>query len=441
MRHLVMPTALIAGALILGPTRGPAQSPGDPGRGRQVYERYCSQCHGDRADGAGEVARWSQPRPRDFRQGVYKFRSTAYGSLPTVSDLDRVIQDGLYGTYMPPFNAVSVRERRDVITYLQTLSPRWRTEQPGTPIVVPPAPASTREAVTRGRELFGANCSTCHGDGTGNGPQANALVDAWTWSIRPADLTQGRTKSARTARDIYLRTMTGINGTPMPGFAGALTPAQVWQIAHYIQALGAWPGSTPELRQLVASLPPPAMPAPPPPAAEDTTPVEDPTPAAAAPDTTPVEDPTPAAAAPDTAAGDSAKTDSIAPTPDSAVAPRAPRAARRRAPIVVRMLGDAKGYRFEPASIKARVGDVVRFVNVSGGPHNVSFWTDSIPAGAATKLQQNMGPTMSPLNGTLISQPNAEYRVSLAKLPSGTYKFYCMPHLALRMTGQIVVQP
>jgi cytochrome c oxidase cbb3-type subunit 2 len=415
--------APLVGSLALGASSGSAQSHGESARGRQVYERYCTQCHGARGDGGGEVARWAQPRPRDFRQGLFKFRSTPYGSLPTVADLDRIIQDGLFGTYMPPFDAVSVRERRDVIAYLQTLSPRWRSEQQGTPILVPSEPAPTREAVTRGRELFGANCSTCHGDGTGNGPQANALVDAWSWPIRPADLTQGRTKSAHTARDIYLRVMTGINGTPMPGFAGALTPEQVWQIAHYIQALGAWPGSTPELRQLVASLPPPAAP---PPAAA---PPEDSTP--------PAEGPTPAAA-PNAAMADSVRPDSIAP---KAAAPEAPRAARRRAPIVVRMLGDAKGYRFEPASIKARVGDVVRFVSVSSGPHNVSFWGDSIPAGSATKLQQNMGPTMSPLNGVLLTQANATYRVSLTGLSPGTYKFYCMPHLALGMKGQIVIQP
>ena len=428
MRHLVMPATLIVGALTLSPTSGPAQSAGVPARGRQVYERYCIQCHGTRADGAGEVARWAQPKPRDFRQGVYKFRSTPYGSLPTTADLDRVIQDGLYGTYMPPFYALSSRPRRDVIAYLQTLSPRWRTEQPGTPIAVPDEPAPTEEAVTRGRELFGANCSTCHGDGTGNGPQAAALADVWGAPIRPADLTEGRTKSARTARDIYLRIMTGINGTPMPGFAGALAPEQVWQIAHYIQALGAWPGSTPELRQLTATLPPAAVPAPAP-AEPDTTAVSD---------TTPATDTAQAGAAPDSMALSPGARDQVA--GDSAAAPRAPRVARRRGPIVVRMVGDAKGYRFEPASIRAHVGDVVRFVNISGGPHNVSFWADSIPPGAAAKLQRNMGPTMSPLSGVLITQPNATYQVSLAGLTAGRYKFHCLPHLALGMTGQIVVQ-
>ncbi len=48
---------------------------------------------------------------------------------------------------------------------------------------------------------------------------------------------------------------------------------------------------------------------------------------------------------------------------------------------------------------------------------------------------------MTPLNGALISTPNAEYGVSLAGLPAGTFKFSCLVHVALHMTGQIVVQP
>jgi cytochrome c oxidase cbb3-type subunit 2 len=338
------------------------------------------------------VARWARPRPRDFRQGVFKFRTTPYGSLPTTADLDRVIQDGLYGTLMPPFNALNPRARLDVIAYLQTLSPRWRTEQPGTPVVVPDEPTPTTESVTRGRELFGANCSSCHGDGTGNGPAAGGMTDVWGASLQPANLAVGRTKSARTTRDIYIRIMTGINVTPMPGFAAALKPDQAWQIAHYVEALGAWPGSSRELRELVAGLPPAAS--------------------------------APAASA----TADTMKVVAAAPGEGTS------------ATIVVKMLGDAKGYRFEPAAIRARVGDIVRFVNVSGGPHNVSFWADSIPPGAAGQLQRNMGTTMSPLIGEMISQANAEYQVSIASLPPGAYQYYCLPHLALGMRGQIVVE-
>jgi len=123
-------------------------------------------------------------------------------------------------------------------------------------------------------------------------------------------------------------------------------------------------------------------------------------------------------------------------------APAAPdTTAGTHGPIVVQMLGDVKGYRFESATVTAHVGDVLQFVNVSGGPHNVSFWEDSVPAGAAAQLQRDMGPTIGPLKGVLLLEPNAPYRVSLGKLPPGTYRYYCLAHLGLGMRGQIVVQP
>lgn len=108
--------------------------------------------------------------------------------------------------------------------------------------------------------------------------------------------------------------------------------------------------------------------------------------------------------------------------------------------IVVRMVGDEKGFRFVPASVTARVGDVVRFVNVSGGPHNVAFSADRIPAGAAARLQKNMGQTNGPLTGAMIFEPNEVYTVSLAGLPAGTYNYYCVPHQAMNMTGRIRVR-
>lgn len=108
--------------------------------------------------------------------------------------------------------------------------------------------------------------------------------------------------------------------------------------------------------------------------------------------------------------------------------------------IDVKMIGDAKGYRFEPAKFTIKVGDGVRFTNVSGGPHDASFWADSIPAGAATQLQANMPNTMQPLVGPLLVTPNEQYTISFAGLKPGIYHFYCTPHLALGMVGTISVQ-
>ncbi len=114
--------------------------------------------------------------------------------------------------------------------------------------------------------------------------------------------------------------------------------------------------------------------------------------------------------------------------------------AHRAQTVNVQMIGDAKGNRFVPASITIHVGDVVTWTNVSGA-HNVVFWPDSIPTGTQTVLQGKMGAPMGPLTGPLFAAPNATYTVSFAGLKPGTYKYYCLPHLALGMRAQVVVQP
>lgn len=108
--------------------------------------------------------------------------------------------------------------------------------------------------------------------------------------------------------------------------------------------------------------------------------------------------------------------------------------------IDVQMVGDATGYRFVPATVTIKVGDTVRWINASGGPHNVTFWPDSVPAGAAGGLQAGMAQSTAPLTGPLLTAPNATYAVSFAAAPAGTYGYYCMPHLALGMKGKVVVE-
>jgi len=105
----------------------------------------------------------------------------------------------------------------------------------------------------------------------------------------------------------------------------------------------------------------------------------------------------------------------------------------------VNMQLDGTTYHYVPSELTIKVGDVVNFHNVSGGPHNVQFWTDSIPAGAAEKLGAGMPDQMSPLAAPLLVEPNATYTVTFAGVPVGDYKFYCLPHLAMKMVGKITV--
>jgi plastocyanin len=106
----------------------------------------------------------------------------------------------------------------------------------------------------------------------------------------------------------------------------------------------------------------------------------------------------------------------------------------------VKMIGDATGYKFEPATLTIKQGDAVRWTVASGPPHNVTFWPDSIPQGSASQLQANMPNTMSALSGPLDATVGGTYTISFAGVPAGTYKYYCTPHLAMGMKAQITVQ-
>lgn len=108
----------------------------------------------------------------------------------------------------------------------------------------------------------------------------------------------------------------------------------------------------------------------------------------------------------------------------------------------VRMELTAEGqYEYNPSTLTIKPGDTVRWINVSGGPHNVSFYADQIPSGAADVLNAAMANRMGNLSGQLLVAPNATYEVSFAGAPAGEYHYFCTPHEALGMKATLTVQP
>jgi plastocyanin len=107
----------------------------------------------------------------------------------------------------------------------------------------------------------------------------------------------------------------------------------------------------------------------------------------------------------------------------------------------VKMVGDAKGYRFEPANVTVKQGDGIKFVVASGGPHNVAFDPATIPADVKSQLDANMGTDkMGELSSNMKMNPGDAVTISFAKIKPGQYPYHCVPHLALNMKGVITVQ-
>lgn len=104
----------------------------------------------------------------------------------------------------------------------------------------------------------------------------------------------------------------------------------------------------------------------------------------------------------------------------------------------VQMLGDEKGYRYEPVDLTVKVGDGVKWVMVSGAPHNVQF--ENVPADAKAQLSANMPNQLTDLSSPLLLNTNEEYQMSFAGVKPGKYNYICTPHLANNMRGSITVQ-
>jgi cytochrome c len=230
-----MRTVGLALALILAAAPARADE-----RGQRDYERYCVWCHGEWGNGRGPSAARFDPPPRDFTVAQFKCRTTPSGTLPTDADLTRSIKHGLHGAGMPAWATLGPIQIEDLIAYLKRFSPRWQSESVPAPLVVPPAPPASAEAVARGCEWFTRlQCAQCHGaHGEGYGPAAGALRDDRGNPIRLPDLTKaGAMKCGDSVERVWLTLMSGLDGTPMPSFAAALKPADAWDLARYILSL------------------------------------------------------------------------------------------------------------------------------------------------------------------------------------------------------------
>jgi plastocyanin len=107
----------------------------------------------------------------------------------------------------------------------------------------------------------------------------------------------------------------------------------------------------------------------------------------------------------------------------------------------IRMLGDDKGYRFEPANLTIKSGDAVKFIAISGFPHNVAFSATGLAADVKSQLDANFGSErMAELTSNMYMTEGQAATISFANIPAGKYEFNCTPHLAMGMKGVITVQ-
>jgi len=210
-----------------------------------LFRQWCAHCHGVTGDGMGPTAAFLNPYPRDYRQGIFKFKSTLKPDKPTThnsqftysdgasgpvpGDLKRALIEGIAGTAMPSFRYLPDDQLEALVEYVKYLSIRGQVEialvqelggmldeekekfrnDPNTmrekllevlePIAAswkdaqsqiieptpPPADMDIEAAIVRGSKLFHgkrANCFSCHGpEGLGDGQTTD--YDDWSKTV------------------------------------------------------------------------------------------------------------------------------------------------------------------------------------------------------------------------------------------------------------------
>lgn len=228
--------------------------------GRTLYGAHCAVCHGERGDGQGAAAYLLSPLPRDFTSGRFRLVTTE-NSVPSQADLVAVLERGMPGSAMPPFEWLRPDQRESLALHVRDLARegiveglrRYALEQeedfdesearqiaehrttPGAPIALGAPPEESAALLARGRELYQSTCALCHGsDGRARDVELQWNEDGSP--TRPRDFTAGIFKGPPTREAIVQRLRCGLPGSPMPS-TELERPEDAWALASHVLSL------------------------------------------------------------------------------------------------------------------------------------------------------------------------------------------------------------
>ena len=247
---------LLTFCAIIFMTGSATAKPGDTSKGKNIYDKRCTWCHGPNGDGMGAAQDRLNPPPRDFTYGTYKIKTSSFDSIaPNDEDVFRMIRDGMPGTAMPGWSdLLTEQDMWDLVAYVKSFA---GFEQPtinaSTGNFELPAIKqidfgsqipSSAESIEKGKLLFEMQdrCVECHGK-TGKGNASKRLVGDLGERTWARNLTKPWTfRGGSDPKDIFLRITTGIAGTVMPSFAKprskrSLSVEDRWHVANYVASL------------------------------------------------------------------------------------------------------------------------------------------------------------------------------------------------------------
>ena len=197
----------------------PAVAP-NPAAGKAIYLEKCADCHG--LTGMGDGVQGSQLPNQPSALAKAEVARNA-----TPQQWFNVVTRGNIEKFMPPFASLNDRQRWDVTAYILTLS-------------------MTNDNLALGKEVYEAQCSSCHGsDGRG---AAGANAPDWKAPDRLVDVADAQ---------LWQTITSGAQAQGMPAFGDRLSEAERWAAAGYVrllsfnvespEALAAAPETQPEI--------------------------------------------------------------------------------------------------------------------------------------------------------------------------------------------------
>jgi plastocyanin len=116
----------------------------------------------------------------------------------------------------------------------------------------------------------------------------------------------------------------------------------------------------------------------------------------------------------------------------------APAVAQSR--IAIRLVHpDAEHFVFQPVRVVIKPGDILEFTVESGGPYVIGFEPADFGPREKSLMDAAMPDRTASLRSVVLPRPGSRLQLVLPALPSGSYRFSAVTHIAYRMAGVLVV--
>ncbi len=182
----------------------------------QLYQQYCSVCHGEKGDAKTHARQGLRPPPLDFTAKDVQ-------SWLTRERMIDVITHGKPGTAMVGWG--TQLSESQIIKLTDFVRDNFMS-------IINHSPSSENPAAHQaGRKVYAETCSVCHGeDGAG------ALWGKTSLNPQPVNFTDSEATRYLTRERMIASVTHGRPGTAMTAFASQLSDQQIAAVVDYIQA-------------------------------------------------------------------------------------------------------------------------------------------------------------------------------------------------------------